>query len=203
MQNASSEEAIQRSWGEGEYYMLWLRLQMNYTSLHVQPASSHPLALFYYCDTAVTHQMQQLNHLMRTSPDNLDRRAKLIAQLKEAQHNMINLLRHITEQLVPAEDRDTLDFRAKYPENVRVDQINGTSSCVAVALDTIWRQVNVSFAHLPVLSLPGPVWFGAEVSSHHSVRSEYCKNYILLLWTKSRYGRFATLAILSGHIILL
>ena len=102
---------------------------MNYTSLHVQPASSHPLALFYYCDTAVTHQMQQLNHLMRTSSDNLDRRAKLIAQLKEAQHSMINLLRHITEQLVPAGDRDTLDFRVKYPDNVHIDQINGTSSC--------------------------------------------------------------------------
>ena len=71
--------------------------------------------------------MQQLNHLMRTSPDNLDRRAKLIAQLKEAQHNMINLLRHITEKLVPAGDRDTLDFRAKYPDNVRMDQLNGAS----------------------------------------------------------------------------
>ena len=69
--------------------------------------------------------MHQLNRLMQTSPNNLDQRDKLIVQLKEAQHNMINLLRHITEQLVPAEDRDTLDFRAKYPDNVHIDQLNG------------------------------------------------------------------------------
>ena len=32
------------------------------------------LSLFYYCDIAVNHQMQELNTLMRINPDNLDRR---------------------------------------------------------------------------------------------------------------------------------
>ncbi len=32
------------------------------------------LSLFYYCDIAVNHQMHELNDLMRSNPDNLDRR---------------------------------------------------------------------------------------------------------------------------------
>jgi hypothetical protein len=31
-------------------------------------------SLFYYCDIAVNCQMEELNHLMRSNPDNLDRR---------------------------------------------------------------------------------------------------------------------------------
>lgn len=91
----------------------------------LQPASNHPLALFYYCDTAVTHQMDQLNSLMRTTPDNLGRRSRLIAELKESQHNMITVLQHITSQLIPVGERESLDFRVKYSDEVQMDQING------------------------------------------------------------------------------
>ena len=31
-------------------------------------------SLFYFCDIAVNCQMEELNHLMRSNPDNLDRR---------------------------------------------------------------------------------------------------------------------------------
>lgn len=31
------------------------------------------MVVFYYCDQAVTHQMEKLNHLMNNNPDNLDR----------------------------------------------------------------------------------------------------------------------------------
>ena len=87
---------------------------------------SNPLAVFYYCDLAVNHQMQELNHLMKTTPDNLDRRATLIRQLKEAQHNLMNVVFAVTRDAVP--DHHTCrDFRAKYPDDVLVDQINGES----------------------------------------------------------------------------
>ena len=68
--------------------------------------------------------MQELNYLMKTTPDNLDRRAMLIKQLKEAQHNLMNVIFAITKDAVP--DHHTCrDFRAKYPDDVLVDQING------------------------------------------------------------------------------
>ena len=45
-----------------------------YTSFFLQLDDGSLLSLFYYCDIAVNHQMQELNNLMRTSPDDLDRR---------------------------------------------------------------------------------------------------------------------------------
>ena len=62
---------------------------------------------------------------MRTTPDNLGRRSRLITELKESQHNMITVLQHITSQLIPAGERESLDFRAKYSDEVQMDQING------------------------------------------------------------------------------
>lgn len=68
--------------------------------------------------------MQELNYLMRTAPDNLDRRATLIKQLKEAQHNLMNVIFAVIQEAVP-EYSTARDFRAKYPDDVLVDQING------------------------------------------------------------------------------
>ena len=68
--------------------------------------------------------MQELNYLMKSTPDNLDRRATLIRQLKEAQHNLMNVVFAITQDAVP-EHHTSRDFRAKYPDDVLVDQING------------------------------------------------------------------------------
>lgn len=82
------------------------------------------MSIFYYCDEAVNHQMRELNYLMKTTPDNLDRRATLIKQLKEAQHNLMNVIFAITQDAVP-EHHTCRDFRAKYPDDVIVDQING------------------------------------------------------------------------------
>lgn len=61
---------------------------------------------------------------MRTAPDNLDRRATLIKQLKEAQHNLMNVIFAVIQEALP-EYCGVRDFRAKYPDDVLVDQING------------------------------------------------------------------------------
>ena len=71
---------------------------------------------------------------MRTTPDNLDRRATLIKQLKEAQHNLMNVIFAIIQEAVPAESLSVRDFRAKYPDDVLVDQINGECDCVRVCV---------------------------------------------------------------------
>lgn len=76
--------------------------------------------------------MKDLNQLMENYPDNLDRRATLIRQLKEAQHNLVNVLMVIAEDALGPEGKASRDFRAKYPDDVALDQVNG------------------------------PVWFGAE-----------------------------------------
>ena len=86
------------------------------------------LAVFYYCDQAVNQQMEQLNYLMRTSPDNLGRRSVLIRQLKEAQHNLMNIILCIVQQAIPADQVASRDYRVKYPDDVLLDQINGKCS---------------------------------------------------------------------------
>ena len=43
-------------------------------SFSIQLEDGNLYSLFYYCDIAVNCQMEELNHLMRTNPDNLDRR---------------------------------------------------------------------------------------------------------------------------------
>ena len=83
--------------------------------------------MFYHCDVAVTRLMKDLNQLMENYPDNLDRRATLIRQLKEAQHNLVNVLMVIAEDALGPEGRASRDFRAKYPDDVALDQVNGTS----------------------------------------------------------------------------
>ncbi|CAI8050700.1 Lateral signaling target protein 2 homolog [Geodia barretti] len=100
--------------------------------------------------------MQELNYLMKTTPDNLDRRATLIRQLKEAQHNLMNVIFAVTRDAVP-EHHTCRDFRAKYPDDVLVDQING------------------------------PLWFGAEciaAGSHilnHELESEQLRPFAVQL----------------------
>ena len=95
----------------------------------MQLTDGDPMAVFYYCDDAVNHQMQELNYLMKTTPDNLDRRATLIRQLKEAQHNLMNVIFAITQDAVPGH-HTCRDFRAKYPDDVLVEQINGEYNSV-------------------------------------------------------------------------
>lgn len=51
-------------------------------------------------------------------------RAMLIRQLKEAQHNTMNVIMSIAEQAIP-DSRASRDFRSKYPDDVLLDQING------------------------------------------------------------------------------
>lgn len=51
-------------------------------------------------------------------------RAVLIRQLKEAQHNLMNIIMSITSHAIP-HNRASRDFRAKYPDDVLLDQING------------------------------------------------------------------------------
>ena len=68
--------------------------------------------------------MQELNYHIRAMPDNLDRRAKLIKQLKESQHNLMNVIFSIVQDAVP-EHYTSKDFRAKYPDDVVLEQING------------------------------------------------------------------------------
>ena len=41
--------------------------------LLLQLNDGHPMTIFYHCDQAVNHQMEALNHLMRSNPNNLDR----------------------------------------------------------------------------------------------------------------------------------
>ena len=54
-------------------------------------------------------------------------RAVLIRQLKEAQHNLMNIIMSITSHAIP-QNRASRDFRAKYPDDVLLDQINGKTS---------------------------------------------------------------------------
>lgn len=51
-------------------------------------------------------------------------RATLIRQLKEAQHNLMNVIMCIADQAIPG-SRASRDFRVKYPDDVLLDQING------------------------------------------------------------------------------
>lgn len=48
----------------------------------------------------------------------------LIRQLKEAQHNLMNVIMSIAERVIP-DRRTSRDFRAKYPDDVLLDQISG------------------------------------------------------------------------------
>ena len=69
--------------------------------------------------------MAALNQLMRTAPDNLDRRATLIRQMKEAQHNLMGVMLAVVEEAIGGAGRAARDFRVKYPDDVLLDQING------------------------------------------------------------------------------
>lgn len=51
-------------------------------------------------------------------------RSVLIRQLKEAQHNLMNVIMSIADHAIPNQ-RASRDFRAKYPDDVLLDQISG------------------------------------------------------------------------------
>ncbi len=53
-------------------------------------------------------------------------RSVLIRQLKEAQHNLMNVIMSIADQVIP-DRRAPRDFRAKYPDDVLLEQISGKS----------------------------------------------------------------------------
>jgi len=55
-------------------------------------------------------------------------RATLIKQLKDAQHNLMTVIMCIADQAIP-DHRTSRDFRAKYPDDVILDQINGEPLC--------------------------------------------------------------------------
>lgn len=48
----------------------------------------------------------------------------LIRQLKESQHNLMNVIMSIADLVIP-DQRASRDFRAKYPDDVLLDQISG------------------------------------------------------------------------------
>lgn len=54
-------------------YFLLMLLLYNWCVLLLQLNDGHPMTIFYHCDQAVNHQMEALNHLMRSNPNNLDR----------------------------------------------------------------------------------------------------------------------------------
>ena len=72
--------------------------------------------------------MVHMNHLLRSNPDDLNRRNEMIQQLKQSQHNLMNVILSIIEDAIPT-TRSPRHFRAKYPDDVLLDQINGETSC--------------------------------------------------------------------------
>ena len=71
--------------------------------------------------------MNQLSQLMKTVPDNLDRRSQLIRQLKDSQHNLLNVLMYMVDTVLP-EGKTAREFQAKYPDDLPLDQIYGMLS---------------------------------------------------------------------------
>ncbi|XP_065919581.1 lateral signaling target protein 2-like [Dysidea avara] len=119
-------------------------------------ADKRPLSLFYYCDREVTRHMVHMNQLLRSNPDDLNRRNEMIQQLKQSQHNLMNVILNIIEDAIP-DSRSPRHFRAKYPDDVLLDQING------------------------------PIWFGAECIAagshiaHHEWESNELRPYAVHL----------------------
>lgn len=68
--------------------------------------------------------MVHMNQLLRSNPDDLNRRNEMIQQLKQSQHNLMNIILSIIEDAIPG-TRSPRHFRAKYPDDVLLDQING------------------------------------------------------------------------------
>ena len=86
------------------------------------------MSLFYFCDQEVTRHMVHMNQLLRSNPDDLNRRNEMIQQLKQSQHNLMNVILSIIEDAIP-DTRSPRHFRAKYPDDVLLDQINGERCC--------------------------------------------------------------------------
>ena len=57
----------------------------------------------------------------------LTSRSTLIQHLKESQHNLMTVIMNIMDEAIP-QRRASRDFRAKYPDDVLLDQISGEQS---------------------------------------------------------------------------
>ena len=68
--------------------------------------------------------MTQLSQEMKGTSNNLDRRSKLIKDLKDSQHNLILVLMHMINTIIP-ELKQSRDFRCKYPDELTIDQTYG------------------------------------------------------------------------------
>ena len=95
----------------------------------MQPGSNHPLALFHHCDLAVIHQMSELGNLLKTTPNNLDRRSVLIQLVKHAQHNLIDVLDYLVNSGIP-DLKTSTEFRVKYPDDLQIAQMNGMYNAI-------------------------------------------------------------------------
>lgn len=70
------------------------------------------------------HQMRELSQLMKSNPNNLDRRSQLLRQLKDSQNNLINVFKFLVETAIPDLQTPT-EFRVKYPEEMHTESFNG------------------------------------------------------------------------------
>ena len=66
-------------------------------------------------------------HAKRYSNSAITSRSTLIQHLKESQHNLMTVIMNIMDEAIP-QRRASRDFRAKYPDDVLLDQISGEPS---------------------------------------------------------------------------
>lgn len=59
-----------------------------------------------------------------TTSNNLDRRSKLLKDLKDSQQNLLLVLMHMVDVVTP-HMKTSRDFRAKYPDEVTIEQLYG------------------------------------------------------------------------------
>lgn len=64
-------------------------------------------------------------------------RSTLIQHLKESQHNLMTVIMNIMEEAIPHR-RASRDFRAKYPDDVLLDQISGKPVNIQVCCEFLW-----------------------------------------------------------------
>ncbi len=73
--------------------------------------------------------MTLLSHFVKGHSNNLDRRSKLIKDLKDSQQNLLLVLLHMVDTVIP-DSKLSRDFRVKYPDDVSMDQLYG--KCLAI-----------------------------------------------------------------------
>ena len=75
------------------------------------------------------------------APSLLLRRATLIHQLKESQHNLMNIIMTLMQQSIPG-GRTPCHFRAKYPDDILLDQINGRFELYIVTTGIVFMNIH-------------------------------------------------------------